>query len=269
MLPVVKWAGGKRQLLSEIRKRMPENYNRYFEPFLGGGAVLFDLQPENAFVNDNNPALVCLYRMIKLIPEELIKSLSELDAKPKTKETYYALRERYNEKLKAKTYDEETAALLVYLNKHCFNGLYRVNRQGLFNVPYNQSKIDSFDPDHVMQIHEYLKEHVHIFFGDFEAFCDRAMSGDFVFLDSPYAPLNPISFTAYTKEGFALEDHQRLARVFQDMTDRGVYCMLTNHNTPLIWELYKNYRFDVVPVMRSINSNAAHRVGEEVIVCNY
>ena len=167
-------------------------------------------------------------------------------------------------------YDAELAALFVFINKHCFNGLYRVNAKGLFNVPYNNSRRASVDENAIRETSEYLRG-VTIIDGDFEAACKDAEKGDFVFIDSPYAPLNPTSFESYTKEGFDLESHKRLAKLFDELTDRGCFCMLTNHNTELINELYgrKGYRMDVVSVKRSINSDASNRVGEEVIICNY
>ena len=186
------------------------------------------------------------------------------------KKYYYMLREHYNDKLMQDEFDVELAALFVFLNKHCFNGLYRVNGKGLFNVPYNNSRRESCDMETIMAVSEYLKE-VTIMEGDFQNACEDADKGDFVFIDSPYAPLNPTSFEAYTKEGFDVESHRRLAALFDELTARGCYCMLTNHNTDLINELYgnKGYRMDIVSVKRMINSDAANRVGEEVIICNY
>ena len=164
----------------------------------------------------------------------------------------------------------ELAALFVFINKHCFNGLYRVNGKGLFNVPYNNSRSASVDEKAIMDVSKYLKG-VSIIDGDFEEACKDAKRGDFVFIDSPYAPLNPTSFESYTKEGFDIESHRRLANLYDELTDRGYYCMLTNHNTELINELYSNsgYKIDVVSVKRMINSDASNRVGEEVIICNY
>lgn len=270
--PFVKWAGGKRQLLPQIKKRMPEQYNNYFEPFVGGGAVIFELLPENALINDINKALINTYRQIRNVPEAFLKAVKKLDEEmwEDGKEYYYSLREHYNDKLMKAEYDAELAALFVFINKHCFNGLYRVNVKGLFNVPYNNSRRISVDEDAIMKTSEYLKSVV-ITDGDFEEACKDAKEGDFIFIDSPYAPLNPNSFESYTKEGFDIESHKRLAKVFDELTARGCYCMLTNHNTDLINELYgkKGYEIDVVRVKRMINSDASNRVGEEVIICNY
>lgn len=270
--PFVKWAGGKRQLLPQIRKRMPERYNKYFEPFVGGGAVVFEIQPANALINDINKALMNVYTQIRDVPEAFLRKVNSLDEQmwEDGKEYYYHLRETYNDKLMCAEYDMELAALFVFINKHCFNGLYRVNGKGLFNVPYNKSRGTSADEKVIMSVSKYLRE-VTIMEGDFEEACAEAKSGDFVFLDSPYAPLNPTSFESYTKEGFDIESHQRLSKLYDELTVRGCYCMLTNHNTELINDLYsgKGYKLDIVSVKRMINSDASKRVGEEVIICNY
>lgn len=275
--PFVKWAGGKRQLLTQIRERMPEKYNDYYEPFVGGGAVIFELLPANALINDINKALINAYKQICNAPEAFLKAVSELDMEMLGKRTevlgkeyYYSLREHYNDKLMKAEYDVELAALFVFINKHCFNGLYRVNGKGLFNVPYNNSRRVSVDEEAITATSQYLQG-VTIINGDFELACKEAKKGDFVFIDSPYAPLNPTSFESYTKEGFDIESHKRLSNLFDELTARGCYCMLTNHNTDLINDLYgnKGYKMDVVSVKRMINSDASNRVGEEVIICNY
>ena len=270
--PFVKWAGGKRQLIPQIRERMPEKYNDYYEPFVGGGAVIFDLLPANALINDINIALINTYRTICNEPDAFLKEVNRLDNDmwEDGKKYYYSIREHYNDKLMRSEYDVELAALFVFINKHCFNGLYRVNGKGLFNVPYNNSRRVSVDEDVIIATSEYLRG-VTIIDGDFEQACKNAKKGDFVFIDSPYALLNPTSFESYTKEGFDIESHKRLAKLYDELTARGCYCMLTNHNTELINELYgnKDYKIDVVSVKRMINSDASNRVGEEVIICNY
>lgn len=270
--PFLKWAGGKRQLLNQIKERMPKEYNDYYEPFIGGGAVLFELQPEEATINDINTSLINVYRQVKDNTEEFIELVKKLDSEmwEDGKEYYLDIREKYNDKLLKKEYDLELAALFTFMNKHCFNGLYRVNKKGLFNVPYNKSRRTSIEEDAVRETAKYLKT-VNILEGDFEEACKGAKKGDFIFFDSPYAPLNPTSFEAYTKEGFDVESHKRLAKLYDELTERGCYCMLTNHNTEFINELYSNkgYKIDVVSVKRMINSDASNRKGEEVIICNY
>lgn len=270
--PFVKWVGGKRQLLDIIMSKMPQSYNNYYEPFVGGGAVLFHLQPNNAVINDINKSLINTYKVIVNNLQEFITHIQSFDSKIRLggKECYYALRERYNFKLVNNEYDVELAALFVFINKHCFNGLYRVNAKGLFNVPYNNSIKESIDIDVLSNVSDYLKN-VKIISGDFEEACIDAKEHDFVFFDSPYAPLNPTSFESYTKEGFDVKSHERLAELFDKLTKRGCYCMLTNHNTDFINQLYgnKGYKIDVVSVKRMINSDASKRTGEEVIICNY
>lgn len=270
--PFVKWAGGKRQLLSQIKERMPQTYHQYYEPFVGGGAVIFDLMPSKALINDINKALINAYKQICDVPKVFLQEINKLDTQmwDDGKRYYYALREHYNDKMMKSEYDVELAALFVFINKHCFNGLYRVNGKGLFNVPYNNSRGVSVDETVIMEVSEYLKG-ITIMEGDFETACVEASKGDFVFLDSPYAPLNPTSFESYTKEGFDIESHKRLAALYDKLTAKGCYCMLTNHNTELIHELYDNkgYTIDVVNVKRMINSDASNRVGKEVIIRNY
>lgn len=275
--PFIKWAGGKRQLLEHIHNCMPQNYNNYIEPFVGGGAVLFNLQPQRAYINDINRALINTYNQIKHNPEEVMLMAHQYDLriqaegldKDEQKEVYYAIREEYNEKLINEEYDAQSAALLLFLNKHCFNGLYRVNaKKGTFNVPFSNSTRDSFSRENILEVSRYL-QNVDIIYGDFEVLCNRAQERDFIFLDSPYAPLKEDSFVSYTKEGFAKEDHERLANQFRAMTERGCYCMLTNHNTQFINELYQGFNIQVVQVKRLINRNADDRTGEEVIITNY
>ena len=270
--PFVKWAGGKRQLLSKIKERMPEQYNDYYEPFVGGGAAVLELQPENAVINDINKSLINAYTQIANNPDEFLDAVNMLDNEmwDDGKEYYYSIREHYNDKLMREEFDIELAALFVFINKHCFNGLYRVNGKGLFNVPYNKSRKASVDKKAIVETSKYLRS-INIINGDFENACRNAQSGDFVFIDSPYAPLKPTSFESYTKEGFDVESHRRLANLFDELSERGCYCMLTNHNTEFINELYgnKGYSIDVVSVKRMINSDASNRVGEEVIIYNY
>lgn len=272
VIPFVKWAGGKRQLLDKISERLPREYNNYYEPFIGGGAVLFELQPQNAIINDINASLINAYRIITDKPHEFIDNVKKLDLDiiDGGKEYYYSIREQYNDKLMKEEFDVELASFFVFINKHCFNGLYRVNGKGLFNVPYNNSKNGSIDEEAIIAASEYLNN-VKIMLGDFELACEDAKKGDFLFFDSPYAPLNPSSFESYTKEGFDVESHERLAKLFDKLTKRGCYCMLTNHNTDFINELYSNkgYKMDVVSVKRLINSDASKRTGEEIIICNY
>ena len=271
MKPFVKWAGGKTQLLNEIEKMLPENINRYYEPFVGGGAVLLNFAFNNATINDINQELIFTYECIKNQKDELLKELDNLDLEHEKspKEFYYHTRDLYNEMIMNQQKNISLAAMFIYLNKHCFNGLYRVNSKGLFNVPFNNKKSgNSYKKEDIDQISEYL-QNVDILCTDFENVCRNCEKGDFVFFDSPYDLLNDTSFESYTKEGFTKEEHIKLANLYKELSKKGVYCMLTNHNTELIRELYKDFHIKIVNVKRNINSDAKNRTGEEVIITNY
>lgn len=269
MVPFVKWAGGKRQMLEQLTLRMPEKYGTYYEPFVGGGALALYLEPRRAFLNDINRELVHTYTEIRDHLDTLLVLLDSMDKVTCTKEYYYEMRSRYNEKLRLGDYDPEMAALFIYLNKHCFNGLYRVNTQGEFNVPWNQKQlVRSMDMENIKRISAFLKS-VTLTCQDFEAALEGIQEGDFVYFDSPYAPLNPASFDSYTKEGFAEEEHRRLAGLFRRLAEKGVYCMLTNHNTELIRELYDGFLIEEIDVRRAINSDPKKRTGKEVIIRSY
>lgn len=222
-------------------------------------------------INDINKALINAYRQIRNVPDLFLKAVNRLDEEmwEDGKEYYYSLREHYNDKLMKSEYDVELAALFVFINKHCFM-VVSCKWKMDYLCPYNNSRRVSVDERSIIEISKYLQG-ITIIDGDFEEACKGAKKGDFVFIDSPYAPLNPTSFESYTKEGFDIESHKRLSRLYDELTVRGCYCMLTNHNTELINDLYgnKGYKIDVVSVKRMINSDASNRVGEEVIICNY
>lgn len=272
MAPVLKWAGGKTQLLEQIAGSMPSEYNNYYEPFLGSAAVLLGLSPAKAFVSDANEQLVNLYRQLKTAAESVIAKVNEMDAAPCTKELYYTVRGRYNAKIARRDFDAECAAMMIWVNKHCFNGLYRVNSMGLFNVPYNnRAGGRSIDESNIRAISEYLRSaDITIDCIDFEKACDGAAPGDFVYFDSPYVPESvTASFTDYTTDGFRLADHERLAALFQRLDGIGAKVMLSNNDVPLVRSLYKGYHIQSLDVKRMINSNAGKRTGKEVLITNY
>lgn len=272
MSPVLKWAGGKTQLLEELMSKVPQTYNTYFEPFIGAGAFFLSLKPKSAVINDTNEQLINLYQQLKHSPSEIISIVSSLDEVACDKNYYYKIRERYNQKITSKELDPECAALMIWINKHCFNGLYRVNSQGFFNVPYNNKVTGkSLDKDNVEAISRFLKEqNVTILCSDFENACKKVSPGDFVYLDSPYVPeSSSANFTDYTKTGFSYEDHDRLADLFVRLDKLGAYVMLSNNDVPLVRELYREYNIEPLEVKRLINRNAAKRSGKEVIVTNY
>ena len=274
LCPVLKWAGGKTQLLEHIARNMPRGCNRYFEPFLGGGAVLFGLRPSRASVNDRNEPLMNLYAQLKVSAERVIENVRELDAAPVGKEVYYAVRDRYNEKLAAREFDAECAALLIWMNKRCYNGLYRVNRKGRFNVPYNHNRktnLKSIDEANLRAISAYLREaDVTMTCMDFEQACKDVSAGDFVYFDSPYVPESDTAyFTDYTANGFSMSDHVRLAALFRRLDSLGAKVMLSNNDVPFVHALYAGYRTQSLDVRRMMNCNGGRRTGKEVLILNY
>lgn len=272
MGPFVKWAGGKKQLLGKLEERLPSSYGMYYEPFIGGGALLLGFQPRRAVINDVNEQLLNVYRQLKNDADAVISAINEYDSVECDTDHYMAMRTAYNVKITAHELDAECAALMIWINKHCFNGLYRVNSKGMFNVPYNNkvtgSSIDEFN---LRNIGEYLREcQIDIRLGDFESACADAKAGDFVYFDSPYIPVSETAnFTDYSKDGFSYEDHKRLAELYRQLDSKGVYIMLSNHNVPLVHELYAGYKVEAIDVRRSINRDASKRVGKEVIITNY
>lgn len=272
MTPVLKWAGGKTQLLEHIKANLPISYHNYYEPFLGGGAVLLGIAPDRAVANDINLQLINLYAQKKHSVEDVILIVNDLDSTACDKERYYSIRERYNTKIAARELDPECAALMIWINKHCFNGLYRVNGKGLFNVPYNNKATGkSIDKNNLREISEYLTvANVELSCLDFEVFCEQVKFNDFVYFDSPYVPESiTASFTDYTRDGFTLKDHERLASLFRALNDRGVKVMLSNNDVPLVRELYSGFNIRSIDVKRMINRNADKRTGREVLITNY
>ena len=268
MKPIIKWVGGKHGSIQIIKEMLPPTYNRYYEPFLGGGAVLLELNPEEAYVNDINSELINMYIQVREDVEGVIRYLSSLDwtheqSGSDPKEVYYAVRGLFNNHRGEKTLEQ--AARLIYLNKHCFNGLYRVNSKGEFNVPFNGKLTGgSVDADHHKDVSKQIHDVVFLN-GDFEDCVTTAGAGDFIFADPPYDN----SFTDYTSAGFERDQQERVANMFKKLSDKGCYCMLTNHDTPLIRDLYKDYNIKVIDVRRSINRNGNDRKGKEVIITNY
>jgi len=270
--PFVKWAGGKKQLLDRLKPRMPAIYEKYYEPFIGGGALFLSLQSEKAVINDTNEQLINIYRQLKLDADAVIYAVDKLDAKPCDIERYKATCKVYNTKIQAHELDAECAALTIWINKHCFNGLYRVNSKGCFNVPYNNKANGvSIDATNLRNIGLYLRtKNVEIRQGDFEAACFDVQPEDFVYFDSPYLPISETAnFTNYTKEGFSLQDHKRLAALYIRLSKQGVKVMLSNNNVPLVYELYSDFTIEQVDVRRAINKDASKRSGKEVIITNY
>lgn len=270
--PAIKWAGGKTQLLNIITENLPDSYNNYYEPFIGGGAVLLSVKPKKALINDINEQLINLYIQIRDSVDDVLNKINNLDSVPCTKEFYYSIREQYNQKILSGEKDAQAAALMIWLNKHCFNGLYRVNSKGLFNVPFNNRvKGKSVDESNIRAISDYLNQaKVNITCMDFEEACTTVSAGDFVYFDSPYVPESETAyFTDYAKGGFSLEDHKRLSKLFKCLDEKGAKIMLSNNDVPLVRELYEGYKIQSFAVKRMINRNANKRTGKEVLITNY
>ena len=259
-------------MLDTLISKMPKAYNAFYEPFVGSGAFIFNQEPRHGYINDLNSALVNVYRQLKDDPDKLIDELFDLDSFVCDGDRYYKLRRKYNQKLKANNYDVETAALLLYLNKHCFSDLYRVNKKGEFNAAWNHRiKPDPLDTENLKAIGKYLSDNdITIANEDFERFANKAKPGDFVYFDSPYVPESATAnFVGYTSTGFSLEDQKRLAELFKRLTERKVFCMLSNSDTDITRSLYTNYRIDKVYVSRNIGGISNKKIGYEIIVRNY
>ena len=274
MHPFVKWAGGKTQLLERIRALMPSDYKRYFEPFIGGGALLFNVAPKDFVINDFNSELVQAYRCFTNHSdfEKLVAKLDFYQGNH-SEDQYYQVRAMDKEEgfLSLPVY--ERAARMIYLNKSCFNGLYRVNSKGYFNVPSGRKKtVNCYEESNLDDIARFFEtSKFEILNGDFEDAVKNAQKGDFVYFDPPYDTWeDKDSFTSYAKNPFGKEEQQRLADVFKRLSDKGVYVMLSNHNTEYIRGLYKDFHIHVVEAKRMINSKASGRGNvEEVLITNY
>ena len=272
--PFVKWAGGKRQIIDKLLKLVPVEYNTYYEPFIGGGALLFELSPKKAVINDSNKELMNIYQIISTDEgyEETLKILNSYEKKH-NEEFYYKIRNLDKDKEKfAKLTNAERAARTIYLNKACFNGLYRVNRKGEFNVPFNKKlKINTYDSQNMTLAYIYFQTNdITMLNTDFEETVKNAKKGDFIYFDPPYDSENQDTFNSYTEDGFGKDEQIRLAKVYKELSDKGCYVMLSNHNTTLIKELYKDYNIHIITAKRNINSKGEKRGEvEEVIITNY
>lgn len=271
VLPVVKWVGGKRQLLDEIIPLLPKRITTYCEPFLGGGAVLFSIQPSKAIVNDLNSDLMSVYEIINDDVESLIKDLKKHE---NTSEYFYTIRDidRDREAYQAMS-KVERASRLIYLNKTCFNGLFRVNSSGEFNSPFGHYKNPNIINEPILRaVNKYFSSNDIAFYNeDFAETLNRVEKGGFVYLDPPYDPVSDTaSFTGYNKGGFNKSEQIRLKQCCDELTQRGVKFMLSNSSTEFIKELYKDYDISIVNAKRMINSDASKRgVIEEVLIRNY
>ena len=273
--PFVKWAGGKARLIDQILYYFPSSFNSYYEPFLGGGSLYFSISPQKGRLNDLNSTLISVYQTIRddcaLIIKDLLSLQSDYYALEglEEKATYYY--ERRNEFNSIRTQIVRKASLFIFLNKTGFNGLYRENSKGEFNIPFGKHlKPLICDVENLNRVSEVLKE-IDITNGHYYEAVSDAKAGDFVYLDPPYAPLNPTSsFTQYQAGGFLEDDQIQLRDVFLELTRRGCYVMMSNSTSPLIEKLYKGFYFNIISAARVINAQGTKRGKiNEYIITNY
>jgi DNA adenine methylase len=275
--PFVKWAGGKTQIISKLDSMIPSEFNRYFEPFVGGGAMFFHLISDRnmrftAYLSDINAELITAYKVVKNNVSELIEILKrhEKEYNKNPSKYYYKLRDE----VKPVT-DIDKTARFIALNKTCFNGLYRVNRSGIFNVPMGRYKnpliCDTNNLENVSNALRYSKASINV--NDYKSALLKAEKDDFIYLDPPYHPTSPTAnFTGYSDYGFGDNDQLQLAKLFVELNDRKCNVLLSNSDTPLIRKLYSDFssRIKEVNVSRVINCKASRRLGhKELLISNY
>jgi DNA adenine methylase len=272
--PLVKWAGGKRQLLDKLGERLPRDWGTYFEPFIGGGALLVKLHNEHradkAVISDLNGELINLYRVVQKKPEQLIEELQD-PVFQNNENTFKQIKADFNEIIGTKKDPVKRAAFLVYLNKHSYNGLWRVNNKGKFNVPFGRhAKLSLPTETSILKFHAML-ENVTILNKDFAETVKKAGKNDFVYFDPPYHPISKTArFTDYNSNGFKFQDQERLAELFRQLDKRGAFVMLSNSQNPVIENLYREFMIKPVEAKRYINCNGKRRNGIfEIIVTNY
>ena len=269
--PILKWAGGKRQIIQEILNHFPKDYSsrKFHEPMFGAGAITFKIEPKTGSINDINRRLVNLYRVVKTYPNELIEFNKHHQY---NKDYYYNARNRFNAPINGENLDPiEEASLLVYLNRSCFNGLYRENSKGGFNVPFGRYKsVDFVQEKNILNAHEILRN-LEIHNEDFSYVCELANPGDLVYFDPPYQPVSlTSSFTSYSKDAFDFSDQERLWNTMIRLNDKGVDVVLSNSNAPEVVKLYQKlegFSISLITAKRAINCNGSRRgeVGELVV----
>ena len=266
--PFLKWAGGKSQLLPEIAKRMPLNYDRYLEPFLGGGAVFFSLLPIQACLIDINDELINTYRVVR---DNLDALISDLKRHIYDKDYYYNLRNADRKSEYSNWGDVQKASRFIYLNKSCYNGLYRVNSRHQFNTPFGRYTNPTILDEENLRACSLALQSVELIAGNFSLIESKVTSQDYVYFDPPYVPLSKsANFTGYSRNGFDESMQRLLCDLCHQLTTQGVRFMLSNSSAPIVLELYKSFNIEFVHASRSINSQSNKR-GQilEVIVTNY
>jgi DNA adenine methylase len=268
--PFVKWVGGKGRLLSQLRPLLPPGVEqmRHVEPFVGGGALFFARRPRRALLTDINPTLVSTYAAIRDDVEGVIGGLRRLAGRH-SKQRYYEVRERYNQGRRVST--SKRAAMFIYLNKTCFNGLHRVNRKGEFNVPVGSYKNPRILNEDALQAASDALQGADLRCASFDTLLENAKPGDFIYFDPPYEPVSvTASFTSYARDGFSQEDQTRLRDVYKALDRRRCKLMLSNSDVPFIRDLYGEFKVDTVAAPRAINCDATKRGKvSEVVVRNY
>lgn len=263
--PFVRWVGGKTQLLPQLLELAPKEFNRYYEPFVGGGALYYALKPEKASLNDFNPRLINAYKQVALDVQGVISHLRNFE---RSTACYYAQRNALNAE-DPKWLDALSAARFIFLNKACFNGLWRENAAGEFNVPYggDRKKAKHVDVSNLLECSIRLRSNTALTCLDFEAAVQLASPGDFVYFDPPYVPVTATSFVDYKAGGFDYKHQVRLRDLARDLKSYGVHVMLSNSDTALTRQLYAGFELHEVKARRSVNRNGAGRgrVGELII----
>lgn len=276
--PFIKWVGGKGKLILELEKYFPKEFNRYYEPFVGGGALFFYLKQSKdisfSSINDINSKLITAYKQIQQNPEKLISLLKNIETEYKKlslieqEKYFYKMRENYNKE----NIDElTTAAYLIFLNKTCFNGMYRENSKGEYNIPFGDQKNPTIcDEENILAVSKRLKN-TEITSQPFEKSIENCQKGDFIYFDPPYYPINVTSsFTSYSKSTFDQKEQEKLRNVFANLAKKSCFVMLSNSNTPFINDLYKDFHINYLYAARSINSKGDKRGKiKEVVVTNY
>ncbi len=262
--PILKWAGGKTQMLDVLLPLMPDQYNNYIEPFFGGGALFYAVQPQQAIISDANPELINLYQVVASRVDDLIL---ELENYHNEKDIFYQTRALKFEELEP----VQAAARTIFLNKTCFNGLYRVNRKGEFNTPFGYYKNPKINDRDNLYIASKILSNAEVLQGDYLSILrEYAKKGDFVFLDPPYFPISQYAdFKRYTKEQFNESNQLQLAQVFKMLVEKGCYVLLTNSNHPLIYEYYADFEIKAIDTKRYISCKSGSRTGEDIIVMGY
>lgn len=271
MKPIVKWAGGKTRLIKHISPLIPESINRYIEPFFGGGAIFLRVDAKKYLINDINNELMNLYKVVKENPDSLIKELKK-HVKNDNKEYFLRIRE-WDKKIDFNKIDSvKRAGRFVYLNKTVFGGLYRVNSDGYFNVPYaeNINGKEILNEQNLKLWSEKLSKNVVMKSKDFEKIIDSAKEGDFIFCDPPYFEWSKTAnFTSYTKDGFSIDDQKRLKDSLMRASDRGAKFMITNSGTEEVKNFYKGLNLKKIDVVRTIAASKRKTGYSEYIITNY